>query len=81
MLTAWLFLTPIFYTIDAAPPVLRWVTNLNPLYQLMQAYRRVLLEGQAPFPEGFFALAWSAELAGVGLWFFRATLDRAKDFL
>lgn len=81
MLTAWLFLTPIFYTVDAAPPVLRRIMLLNPLYHVVQAYRHVLLEGRAPFPDGLFALAWAVALAGAGLWFFRKTLDRAKDFL
>jgi hypothetical protein len=41
----------------------------------------VLLEGRAPWPEGGLALGWAVVFAVAGLWFFRKTLDRAKDFL
>ncbi|MGH9175836.1 MAG: ABC transporter permease [Vicinamibacterales bacterium] len=81
LLTAWLFLTPIFYTADAVPDALKWMLVLNPLHHLVEAYRRVLLEGRAPLPEGLFVFAWAAVLAGAGLWFFRKTLDRGKDLL
>jgi ABC-type polysaccharide/polyol phosphate export permease len=81
ILTAWLFLTPIFYTPESVPPALRWMTAVNPLYHLVEAYRSVLLAGRAPLPELFLLVAWAALFAGVGLWFFRKALDRAKDHL
>lgn len=81
LLTSWLFLTPIFYTADAAPPILGRLMVLNPLHAIVRAYRSVLIEGQAPWSAGLVAIVWATLFAGVGLWFFRKTLDRAKDFL
>jgi ABC-type polysaccharide/polyol phosphate export permease len=81
LLTAWLFLTPIFYTMNDVPPFMHWMMALNPLHHFVQAYRLVLLEGRAPLPAGVFAAIWMVLLAGSGLWFFRKTLDRGKDFL
>ena len=81
MLTAWLFLTPIFYTANDVPEFLRWTTTMNPLHHLVDAYRSVLLKGEAPFPEGAFVVAWAAAIAAAGWWFFRKTLDRGKDLL
>jgi len=80
-LTAWLFLTPVFYAADVLPAALHWMTAVNPLHHLVEAYRSVLLAGRAPFPELLFLVAWAAAFAGAGLWFFRKTLDRGKDFL
>lgn len=81
LLTAWLFLTPIFYSADAAPHVLRLCLELNPLHQLVAAYRTVLF-GQ---PGAGLALVkagvGSASLLAAGVWFFRRTVTRARDLL
>jgi ABC-type polysaccharide/polyol phosphate export permease len=81
LLTAWLFLTPIFYTAETVPPGMRWMLFLNPMHHVVVAYRAVLLEGRSPVPEVVFLLGWAVVIGGIGLWFFRKTLDRAKDFL
>ena len=81
LLTLWLFLTPIFYTAASVPAAMRWILPLNPLHHLVGAYRAVLLEGRAPFPELLFLVACAAVFWMGGLWFFRRTLDRGKDFL
>lgn len=81
LLTAWLFLTPIFYPADAVPGAIRWILVLNPLHHIVEAYRSVLLEGHAPIPEALFLVAWGVVIGGAGVWFFRKALDRAKDFL
>jgi ABC-type polysaccharide/polyol phosphate export permease len=81
LLTSWLFLTPIFYTFDNAPALLQRALILNPLYHVMQAYRQIIIEGRAPLSEGLLALASATLVAAVGLWFFRKTIDRTKDFL
>lgn len=80
-LTAWLFLTPIFYSADVLPPALQWMTAVNPLHRLVEAYRSVILSGQAPLPDLLALVAWAAALATLGLWFFRKTLERGKDCL
>lgn len=81
MLTAWLFLTPIFYSADAVPSGLRWLLVCNPLHDTVVAYRAVLLQGANPLLAVARAIAWAVGFAAVGLWFFRKTLDRAKGFL
>lgn len=42
------FATPIFYPIEAIPPVLRPLLAINPLAAVAENFRRVLLWGQAP---------------------------------
>jgi ABC-type polysaccharide/polyol phosphate export permease len=81
VLTAWLFLTPIFYPADAAPPLLRALLVVNPLYYLVRAYRFVLVDGQNPGGDALALLAGASMCAAFGLWFFHKTIDRSKDFL
>jgi ABC-type polysaccharide/polyol phosphate export permease len=81
LLTAWLFLTPIFYRVDQVPAGLRWMLAINPLHAVVQGYRAVLLEARAPWPEVAWLAAWAVLIGGIGAWFYRAALDRAKDFL
>ena len=45
---ALLFLTPIFYSIDAVPPLLQGVLMMNPLTFVVEQLRLVLFFGQAP---------------------------------
>ncbi len=43
-----LFLTPIFYSIESAPPLLQNLLMLNPLTYIVQQFRFVLFFGQMP---------------------------------
>lgn len=55
-----LFLTPIFYSIEAAPPMLQKLLMLNPLTFIVEQFRLVLFYGQMPALRGlavYFALA------------------------
>lgn len=55
-----LFLTPIFYSIEAAPPLLQNLLMLNPLTFVVEQFRLVLFYGQLPMLSGlaiYFALA------------------------
>lgn len=55
-----LFLTPIFYSIEAAPPVLQNLLMLNPPTFVVEQFRLVLFYGQMPSMSGlavYFALA------------------------
>lgn len=57
---ALLFLTPIFYSIEAAPPVLQNLLMLNPLTFVVEQFRLVLFYGQMPSMSGlavYFVLA------------------------
>lgn len=55
-----LFLTPIFYSMEAAPPLLQKLLLLNPLTFLVEQFRLILFYGQAPALKGlalYFSLA------------------------
>ena len=55
-----LFLTPIFYSIEAAPPLLQNLLMLNPLTFVVEQLRLVLFYGQMPALKGlavYFVLA------------------------
>lgn len=55
-----LFMTPIFYSIEAAPPLLQSLLMLNPLTFVVEQFRLVLFYGQMPALKGlavYFCLA------------------------
>ncbi|MFC2169808.1 ABC transporter permease [Acidobacteriota bacterium] len=81
LLTAWMFLTPIFYPVDLIPDYLVWLLKVNPLYYVITAYRAVILQAGIPLPELLGLIFWAAAISVLGLWFFRQTISRAKDFL
>jgi len=64
-----LFLTPIFYSIEAAPPLLQHLLMVNPLTFIVEQFRLVLFYGQMPAMKAlatYFLLAslfsWSSHL-------------------
>jgi ABC-type polysaccharide/polyol phosphate export permease len=76
-----MFLTPIFYPVDIVPEGLAWMLRVNFLHHLVSAYRAVLIEGTSPLASLPYLLVGTALVVVLGLWFFRRTVDRAKDFL
>ena len=79
---ALLFLTPIFYSIDAVPPLLQGVLLLNPLTFVVEQLRAVLYLGQPPLLRGlatYFLL--SCLFAALSLAFFRRLRPRFADFV
>jgi lipopolysaccharide transport system permease protein len=60
-----LFLTPIFYSIEAAPPFLQNLLLLNPLTFIIEQFRLVMFYGQIPAMKG---LAVYFVLASVFAW-------------
>ena len=72
-----MFFTPIFYAKSMMPDIAAQLTFFNPLFQLTDAYRRILLDHAAP---DLFGLAYLAVLCAglnlLGLLFFR----RLKGF-
>lgn len=76
LLTAWLYLTPIIYPIEIIPEESRWLINLNPMFHILEVFRRPIHEGRLP--------DWSTLLIGVvvatvtlvaGIWFFARKAD------
>jgi lipopolysaccharide transport system permease protein len=72
--TVLLFLSPVFYPVDALPENYRILLLLNPLTPVIGDARRVLIWGQAPdwagsmlYSAASFAVAW------LGFWWFQRT--------
>lgn len=70
-----LFLTPIFYSIEAAPPLLQNLLMLNPLTFVVEQFRLVLFYGQMPALKG---LAVYFGLASVFAWVSFALFKRLR---
>ncbi len=49
LLTAWMFLTPIYYPASLIPERFKLLVDLNPLAAIVEAYRALFL--QSPFPD------------------------------
>ena len=77
-----LFLTPIFYSVDMAPPSLQKLLMLNPLTLIVEQFRLVLFAGRAPEAPGltlYFAL--SVLFAWVSLVLFRRLRPTFADMV
>lgn len=70
-----LFLTPIFYSIDAVPPLLQNLLLLNPLTFIVEQFRLVLFYGQLPALKG---LAVYFLLASLFAWISLALFRRLR---
>lgn len=70
-----LFLTPIFYSIEVAPPILQNLLLLNPLTFVVEQFRLVLFYGQIPALMG---LAVYFGLASVFAWVSYVLFERLR---
>ncbi|MDD5543365.1 MAG: ABC transporter permease [Acidobacteriia bacterium] len=80
ILTAWLFFTPIFYPERIVlesnlPPRIKSLFSLNPMFIIVNNYRRVFLEGKAPDTESMGILLL---ISCVVFWGGYAWFDRTK---
>jgi lipopolysaccharide transport system permease protein len=76
------YLTPVFYEADSVPGRLQWFYQINPMAQMIDAYRAVLLRGEFPNPTGLLYLVLaSGVLLAVGLAWFRRASHRFPDEL
>lgn len=65
-------LTPVFYSINLVPSYIRWVYQLNPMNQIIEAYRAILLRGCQPDWQALtFVVLVTAVLLPIGYRFFR----------
>ncbi len=46
--TAWMYLTPIFYSVKSMPENVIFIIKLNPLYHYLQFYRLLVIDGFVP---------------------------------
>lgn len=81
-LTAWMYLTPIFYPENIIPPKYQWLVNLNPMAPLIRSYRRILLEGKTPDWRGLgVTLVFAIVCFVLGYWWFERTKKAFADVL
>ena len=81
LLTAWLFLTPIFYAATSVPEAMRVFFEVNPLYHVVAAYRSVLFAQPGVGIAILKAAASSAIIFTAGLWVFRKLLRRVRELI
>lgn len=48
VLSAWFYVTPIIYPIDAIPPKHQWILKLNPIIYVINGFRLAVYYGQLP---------------------------------
>lgn len=76
--TAWMYLTPIFYPIEALPDYVAWIIkHLNPMYFYVGQFRDLVYYGRFPGPAILAAGCLTAlGMLVVGMWSFRRSEDR-----
>lgn len=57
---AWMYLTPIFYPLSSLPKVAQDLIKLNPMYHYINLFRNLVLYGEIPGPNTWFACTASA---------------------
>lgn len=62
LITLWMYLTPLFYTVDIIPENLMTYYNINPMYQYVRFFRTLVLDASMPTGEQF---AWCTGYAVV----------------
>lgn len=76
ILTAWMYLTPIFYPIEILPEPVRQLIALNPLASIIEMFRGVLMNGMIPDLMLHLRCGIPCILAlGIGLWVFYKQQD------
>ncbi|MEQ1574175.1 MAG: ABC transporter permease [Vicinamibacterales bacterium] len=76
------YMTPVFYEASSVPGRVQWFYQLNPMAQMIGAYRAVLLGGELPSPSSVLYLTViSGTLLAVGLAWFRKASHRFPDEL
>lgn len=76
--TAWMYLTPIFYPLEALPEQLIWlIKHCNPMYFYIGQFRDLVYYGQLPGPTIVLAGCTAAVvMLAVGIWSFMRSKDR-----
>ena len=76
---AWMYATPIFYTIDAMPGRLMTLMKLNPMYHFINTFRNLVMFGTIPGPNAWFGCIVSGLVVfALGLFVFGRL---QKDFI
>ncbi len=77
LVTIWMYLTPVFYSIDIIPGTLRRLFELNPMYIFISSIRCCIMYEVVPLPGTFVKSALAALLAlAVGFLVFKKGQDK-----
>ncbi|MDE7313198.1 MAG: ABC transporter permease [Eubacterium sp.] len=78
VLTAWMYLTPIFYPVTMLPETLQFcITRLNPMYYYLEQFRQIVMYGTAPSGKLLLYGLLTGLLALLaGAWCFQKTQDQ-----
>ena len=77
VITAWMYMTPIFYPIDLLPMQVRWlVTHCNPMYCYIEQARCLILYGKLPLAYDIYAgIIFSLVSIIIGVYVFKKCQD------
>ena len=78
VVTAWMYLTPIFYPIESLPEIIRFIImRFNPLYYYVTQFRDVTYTGQLPSAQLFWG-GWIMAILMLlfGIWTFQKNKDK-----
>lgn len=76
-LTAWMYLSGVFYSVDIVMPELQPLILFNPLYQYISYFRILILDGFIPsIGHTLVCLAWAVAVLIIGLVVFYKTQDK-----
>jgi len=76
ILTLWMYATPIIYPPEVLPPKWLWLFKLNPMYHLVQIFRRPIYEGVVPdWKEWVFAAATALAVFIIGSLIFTSKIN------
>ena len=79
LIMAWMYLTPIFYPLDALPAVLQPFEKFNPLYSFIECFRDIILYGQVPTClNTFISISWCCLVLILGIVIFKR---KQADFI
>lgn len=82
LLTAWMYLTPIFYPLDALPPNIQQLVVLNPLTRFILMFRQLVLSGTwPPLSEHLICLSFGIIAVLFGLYAFYKSQNRFVLYL
>ena len=81
LLTLLFYLTPIIYPMSQVPDKYQWIVNLNPIAPLIEAWRQLLMFGEAPNVDIWPSLLFTVASLAIGVYALRALGRNMADAL
>jgi lipopolysaccharide transport system permease protein len=80
-LQLWMFVSPVFYSLDVLPEKWRWLWRLNPLAGVLNGFRASLLGTEFDFPAIAISVAVSGLILLAGIYVFRQMENNFADLI